>query len=223
MLKLRHYWLQFKGRCLSYPIAYFSKYCIRLILKTCRIEVKGLEEFRIAASKEGCLLMLWHNRLSLVAEIFNTHAPQFIYSAFVSKSRDGEIIALLAESYKAGRAIRVAHNAKHQALKMVINKLKQDKEIVLFTPDGPKGPCYKIKPGIALAAQQAKAPIIPFTWSANTFWQLKTWDQFRLPKPFSTISVSLGTPLYIDNTLSLDQVSEELEKSLHDLESVQSL
>lgn len=213
-MNFRHYWLQFKGRCLSYPIAYFSKYCLRIILKTCRVEIEGLEEFVSTAKKEKCILMLWHNRLAVVAEVLNSHAPQFTYAAFISQSRDGEVLAILARSYKAGRTIRIAHNGKREALNTLIESLNTKREIILYTPDGPKGPAFKVKPGIIVAAKETQANIIPFSWSSTQFWSLKTWDKLMLPKPFSTIKVSFGKPMQVDPTASPEALKEELESSL---------
>ncbi len=218
MKKLRHYWLKFKRDGLAYPIAFLGKYCIKAILWTCKIEITGLKPFVEIAETRSCILMLWHNRLSIVAEVLNTHAPQFLYAAFISKSRDGEPLAHLANSYKIGRAIRVSHHAKYQALKLVINNLKTIKEVILFTPDGPRGPVYKVKPGIALAARETEAPIIPWTWITDRSWKLKTWDGFLLPKPFSRIKVIFGTPVYLtDKTVSVEALTNQLETSLSTL------
>jgi lysophospholipid acyltransferase (LPLAT)-like uncharacterized protein len=178
------------------------------------VRITGLEQFIQTVSEKRCIVMLWHNRLAVIAEILNKHAPQFIYAAFISKSRDGEPLALIANSYRAGRAIRVPHQAKHQALKIVIETLKRKKQVILFTPDGPRGPRYKIKPGIILAAKEAEAVIIPFTWTADRFWTLKTWDQFRLPRPFSTLSVSFGQPWEMHVGGTIDEAIGSLEESI---------
>lgn len=158
--------------------------------------------------------MLWHNRLAIIAEVLNKHAPHFIYSAFISKSRDGEPLALLANSYKAGRAIRVSHNAKHQGLKMVIESLKTKEDIIVFTPDGPRGPRYKMKPGIVLAARESNAAIIPFSWSAKSYWTLKTWDKFMLPKPFTTLTITFGSPIMIDQNVEVEKAVAALELAM---------
>ena len=139
--------------------------------------------------------MLWHNRLALVAEALTAKANDFTYNAFISNSRDGEPLALFAKSYPNGNIIRVHHQARHQALREMIACLQQKREIILITPDGPRGPRYKIKPGITLAAKQAQAWIVPFTWEADSFWELNTWDKFRIPKPFTTIVFKWGRPL----------------------------
>ena len=154
-----------------------------------------MDRFVKLASQEKCILMLWHNRLAIVAEVLHKHAPQFIYTALISNSRDGDPLAIMAHSYKSGKSIRVPHNARHKALKRVIESLKKSHEVIVITPDGPRGPHYKVKPGTALAAKEASATIIPFTWSSDRFWELKTWDKMRLPKPFSSIKVVLGEPI----------------------------
>jgi lysophospholipid acyltransferase (LPLAT)-like uncharacterized protein len=217
---LRNNWRKLKRNLLSYSYAYLGKYILRALLWSCKINVEGIERFIDLASREKCILMLWHNRLALVSEILNRHAPQFIYTALISKSRDGDPLAVLAQSYKSGKAIRVPHNARHQALKKVINNLKKNREIIVITPDGPRGPCYNVKPGIALAAKEAKATIIPFTWKADRYWELNTWDNLMLPKPFSNIHVVLGEPIKIEDDSSfggIEYLTKRLQQSLQSL------
>lgn len=210
-------WYKLKKLFLSAPIAYGAKYALRLLLWTCRFKVVGLDNFVEIAVQKPCILALWHNRLGIVAEFFNRHAPQFIYVAFVSKSRDGEALARLATSYSAGRVIRVPHHARHQALKEAIGHLNSGREIILFTPDGPRGPACQVKPGVIKAAQSSGAPIIPFGWHAKRFWQFKTWDQFQLPKPFTTITVTLGDALYFSKEGSIAEFQDELKAGLDKL------
>lgn len=181
-----------KRKLFAFIIAYIGKYGLRLILATCKIEIKGFEYFKETISSKKSILMLWHNRLSIVSEILYRLDKKTIFSAFVSKSRDGDPLAKLASSYKTGKSIRVAHNQRHQALKAVIDALKTGKEVVIMTPDGPRGPRYEVKPGILIAAKEADATIIPFTWISNKFWQLNSWDKLLFPKPFSTLIVTFG-------------------------------
>jgi lysophospholipid acyltransferase (LPLAT)-like uncharacterized protein len=178
-------------------LAYSVKIMIRLILRTCRCEVHGLSNFVETATNSPCILMLWHDRLLLVAEILNRFAPQFIYTAFISNSRDGQPLSLMALSYKAGRVLRVPHNARPKALKEMIVHLRNRGEVILITPDGPRGPRYILKPGVVIAARESSAKVIPFSWESESYWQLNTWDQLRIPKPFSKIKISFGDPLVV--------------------------
>ncbi|HEV8052019.1 MAG TPA: DUF374 domain-containing protein [Parachlamydiaceae bacterium] len=205
---LKKSWLHVKRRWLPYLLAYSAKIVIRAVVKTCRIQIKGLQTFIETAEKQPCILMLWHNKLVLVSEILNSHASQFIYTAFISKSRDGDPLAILAESYSIGRVLRVPHNARHLALNQLIDSLKNKGEIIVITPDGPRGPPLVVKPGIILAARESEASVIPFSWQAKHFWQLKTWDRMKIPKPFTTIDVVFGKPVNVPKEAGIGYENE---------------
>lgn len=196
-------------------LAITSKFVIRSILSTCKFEIAGFDQFNAAAKEKKCILMVWHNRLALVAEILNRYAPQNGYAAVVSNSRDAEPLALLASSYK-GKTIRVSHDARYQALRRMMNHLKQKSDVIIITPDGPRGPRYEVKPGIAVAAKQSKAHIFPMAWSATKFWQLGTWDKMILPKPFSKITVTIGEPVQVNDESDLPSATSFLEGILRE-------
>lgn len=187
----------FKDSWLPYIVAYSAKIAVRLLLRTCRFEIHGLDNFLATAATSSCIVMFWHNRLVIVAEILIRFAPQFIYTAVISNSRDGKPLSLMALSYNAGRVLRVPHNARRRALSQIIHHLKDRREVVLITPDGPRGPCYVLKPGVVVAARESAAKVIPFSWESNRSWQLNTWDKMIIPKPFSTIKVVFGDSLAV--------------------------
>ena len=155
----------------------------------------------------------------LVAPVFLHYAPKFTYTAFISQSRDGEPLALFTNSFKNGRTIRVRHNAKHEALKAMIDRLKNSQEVLLVTPDGPRGPRYQVKPGVAMAAQETSAQVFPFSWSADRFWQLNSWDKMIFPKPFAKIHAKIGEPIQVLNESSVDEQSRLFEAALLDADS----
>lgn len=205
---------QWKRRWLPFIIAYGGKIVIRLLLKTCRIEIDGLDHLASASKAGPCILMLWHSRLVIVSEILNKYTKGIIFRAFISKSRDGEPLAILAESYSKGRVLRVPHNSRHVALSQMIDTLQKSGEVVMITPDGPKGPKETIKPGVVVAARQAKALVVPFSWSSEDFWQLNTWDRMKIPKPFTTIRVIFGPSINLST-----QKESDLEKDTDKLTS----
>lgn len=211
---IKHYWYQFKKRVLPYPFAFIGKYGMKAILLTCKVQVNGLEQFIEIASRENCILMVWHNRMAMIAEFFCKFAPHLSFAGFISKSRDGEPISRLVESYQGGSSIRVSHHLRHKALQTMIARLKLGKEVIVITPDGPRGPRYKVKPGIIMAAKEAEANVIPFTWEAERYWEMKTWDGFRLPKPFSTITISLGNPVKVGREQSDEDAARLLESMM---------
>lgn len=209
------YFKQLLYKILPFMVATVGQGMIRLILLTCRWEVKGLERFKNLASKEKCILMLWHNRLAITAPILYKFAPHFIYAALVSNSKDGKLISAVIHSYKAGRTIHVAHNARYQALQELIRYIKEKNEIIIITPDGPRGPRYQLKPGVAIAALETGAHVVPFTWKADRCWELRTWDRLKVPKPFAKINVSFEEPVYFkQNAVDLKEAQATLQASL---------
>jgi lysophospholipid acyltransferase (LPLAT)-like uncharacterized protein len=214
-------WLKIKRYLLPYPMAYCYKALMKLILITCKWQIDGLDNFVHIASKGKCILVLWHNRVAILPDFLDSRTPQFNYAALISNSRDGAPLAILTNSYKGGNALRVSHHLRHEALKSAIQKLKSSKDIVIFTPDGPRGQRYRIKHGIVHAAKEVGANVVPFTWESKSYWQLKTWDQFRIPKPFTTIKVTFGNPISsgLDKINSLEKGAEEIEKALFALSS----
>ena len=84
-------------------------------------------------------------------------------------------------------------------------------------PDGPRGPCYQVQPGIVAVAKKTGAPILPVTFSAQWQKKLTSWDAFMVPLPFSRVVVVYGEPIYVPASASssiLDAKRQELEASL---------
>lgn len=202
---IKETWLRFKRFVLPYPAAYLIKYVLKFLFWTCRFEFTGLERFVEHARHNRCILSLWHNRLAIVPEVLSQYTHGLTFTAVISKSRDGEPLAVMVNSYKKGRTIRVAHNDRHGALRTLIAHLKDRLGVVVITPDGPRGPRYILKAGIAAAARSSGASVVPFSWAASQFWQLRTWDGFMLPKPFSTIQVAFGEPLQLPLGASMEE------------------
>jgi len=90
-----------------------------------------------------------------------------------------------------------------------------------FTIDGPKGPRYVAKMGAVLLAKKTGNPILPFTITANRFWEAKkSWDKSQVPKPFARAHALIAPPIYVpadaDEAL-LNAKRDELQDSLDEL------
>ena len=73
-----------------------------------------------------------------------------------------------------------------------------------------------MKPGIAIAALETKAHVVPFSWEAKNYWELKTWDRLRIPKPFTSIHVTFAPPICFEGPLppSLEEAKALLKQAL---------
>lgn len=206
--------LKFRQKWLPYLVGKISLLLLKILASTCRFKVHNLDSFLKAVALHRSIVIFWHNRLTMVAEILHRFTPELSYVVVISQSRDGEIIATLTESYERGRVLRVPHNARAEAFKKMTAHLKYGKDILLLTPDGPRGPQYVVKPGVVEAAKETGASIIPMSWKASSFWQFKTWDKLLLPKPFSTIEVNFGEAIIPSVEKSQSVVCERLTEAL---------
>ena len=59
-----------------------------------------------------------------------------------------------------------------------------------ITNDGPLGPPKQAKEGTLRLALKHNASIIGMSGASSKSWTLNTWDQLKLPKPFSVIYIS---------------------------------
>jgi lysophospholipid acyltransferase (LPLAT)-like uncharacterized protein len=187
---------------------------LRGILMTYRVEIRNLETLHQLSQKGPCILACWHNRLALFAYAVSRWAKEIPFSAVISKSNDGEILAAVIKSMPNLQAIRVPHDARHKALRQIIQTLKEENRVLLVTPDGPKGPRYRSKPGAVVAAEAANATLITASWSATSFWQLGSWDRMVLPMPFSHIVLAISDPVDLGPEGSLKDRRERLDAAL---------
>lgn len=197
----------------------FLKSLAHLMLATCKKNIIGAEAFLAAAKKEKLIVTLWHNRIFVSPYFFGYLDQSINYTLFVSESRDGAWLSILANSYKNGFTLPVPKDNKFNPLRKFISVIKPNM-VGAITPDGPRGPRYKIKPGLIIATHKANAKIVPFTWTASRFWRLNTWDKMIIPKPFSTLTITLGNPLELPSKeeMSYSEQAQLLERTLQEFD-----
>ena len=118
----------------------------------------------------------------------------------ISPSVDGEIGAMIVRRM-GGEVIRgSSSHTGARALRDYYQALSRDQVSPAITPDGPKGPPWKCKPGAVLLSQLSQRPIIPMAYCASRAWKIQ-WDRFVIPKPFARIAVAIGEPLYVKKGL----------------------
>jgi lysophospholipid acyltransferase (LPLAT)-like uncharacterized protein len=134
----------------------------------------------------------WHQTMLTCAHRFRNKGIAIL----ISRSFDGELIARTVEllgfiavrgsSSRGGvpalKQMADAYNAKHRCA---------------FTADGPRGPARVAKAGPVQLAQLCSATWIGcYHAHPSRAWYLKSWDQFMIPKPFST--VTFGWPRHAE-------------------------
>lgn len=157
------------------------------------------------------IFAFWHNRLALAPFIFSNHKD--IY-ALVSPHSDGKIISniLIKMGYKIIEGS--THRNPLLATRKIISALARESNIAI-TPDGPKGPKYKVNSNIIGIAKIAKAKIIPLSFEIKHNILFNSWDSFIFPLPFSKGTISIGEEMFLGENDEL--MMNELEKRLNQL------
>ncbi len=96
------------------------------------------------------------------------------------------------------KAVRGSSSRHGTSAMLAAIRAASDRNIdLVITPDGPRGPRYKIRPGLIRLAQATERPIVAVTYQLKWKYQLKSWDRFHLPLPFSTCRLITAEPIFV--------------------------
>jgi lysophospholipid acyltransferase (LPLAT)-like uncharacterized protein len=192
---------------------------IRLWLRTCRVRsIMGSEHLKEALAKAPSLIpCYWHQHQLFCAKyLLEQRAQGLNVGWLISPSVDGELGAIMVRRL-GGHVIRGSStHTGARALRDYYQALVQQGVSPIVTPDGPRGPRFKFKPGAILLAQMSGRPMLPMAYAASRAWLIK-WDKFVIPVPFSRLSLAVGPPRYVSRVLDargLETLQVEMESEL---------
>ena len=156
-----------------------------VVEKTCKWTIHDkhvLESLR--KSKEPVLICIWHG-IFIFPFIYLKKMSSNIH-VVSSSHRDSQVLARVLKHHGFRLIKGSSSQGGVRVMKNIITLFKKSDSMVVVTNDGPKGPPRVAKPGSLSLANKLNAKIIFISGKSSSFWNLKTWDQFVLPKPFST-------------------------------------
>lgn len=169
------------------PIVYLF---LILLRATLRIEHVNREKIQEAWGKgENVIACFWHGRLLLMPFA----ARRVKAKVLISRHRDGEFIARVIRFFGLGTIRGSYRKGGVSALREILKAAKEGWTIVI-TPDGPKGPRYKIKEGLVEAAKLTQMPIFPVTYGARKKKRFDPGTSLSCPTLFRRLSLSGETP-----------------------------
>jgi lysophospholipid acyltransferase (LPLAT)-like uncharacterized protein len=169
------------------------KWTLILLACTCRVRWYNRENIdQLTQGNESCLISFWHENVLIIPWIMRNRG----FAAMISDSRDGEYIARTALAF-GNKVIRGSSSrGSTRATRSALRWLKQGNPLGI-TPDGPRGPAHQLQTGVLWLSALANCPIVPLHIEVNRQWRARSWDGQKLPRPFSTIHVSIGEPIQI--------------------------
>jgi lysophospholipid acyltransferase (LPLAT)-like uncharacterized protein len=189
---------------------------IRIIGRTTRFEVEGWEHWEAATRASSIpIYTFWHNRVFLATYFWRRRR----IVVMTSQSFDGEYIARFIQRFGYGAARGSSTRGGVGAVVEMIRLMRAGCPAG-FTIDGPKGPRYVAKMGAVLLAKKTGNPVLPFTITPARFWEIKSWDAFQIPKPFTRARLAIAPPIYVPadaDEETLNNKRDELQHALDDL------
>jgi hypothetical protein len=187
------------------------------LCRTFRWKVEGAHHWDdVVRSGRRPILALWHGRI--LASLYYFRRRDVV--VITSQNFDGEWIARILARFGYGTARGSTSRGGSRALVQLRRELAAGRPAA-FTVDGPRGPARVAQPGAVWLAGATGNPLLPFHVEASRCWTAKSWDRTQVPKPFSTVALTIGEPIDVPGTdagtIELKRV--ELERALAALES----
>ena len=178
---------------------------------TLRYKITGLEQMTVKYKGRPVIYALWHNRIFAIPYCKPVLSPDREVCILTSASKDGAILETAVKNFGIS-SVRGSSSRRGAAALVALRKKLKAGDTVTITPDGPKGPCYKLQPGVVKLAQASGTPIVCLSIEFSNCWRIKSWDRFCIPKPFSKVLIHLEDGIEIPKDLSDDDFEAERKK-----------
>jgi len=201
---------------ISAIVPLLAYWVIRLLSWNIRIErINGQVQDDYLRKGKPFIIAFWHGRLLMIPNAYRGKRA----AALISLHQDGELISRTME-YFGFRSIRGSTTRGGFSAMREMLKASEEGYVIGITPDGPKGPRYRVQTGIIELAKRTGMAIIPVTFNASRKKIFRSWDRFLLPYPFSQGIFIWGEPLHVPRQMD-DNVFEKkrllLERRLREI------
>jgi lysophospholipid acyltransferase (LPLAT)-like uncharacterized protein len=190
-------------------LGFLAALFVRLLVRTYRAVLLGVQPGRLP---HPCIYAFLHGRQAPLHRF-----PRPRTAAAASRSPDGRLQAQVLRGFGFDVIHGSSSRGGTEVLAGGLRHLDAGRDLALAV-DGPHGPRGVVKPGVVWLAARSGAPIVPLAAAARRAWTFpRSWDGFRLPKPFARVALVAGEPIRISDDASpaaLDAVREELEIAL---------
>lgn len=190
----------------------------RVLSLTGRFHIEGRRHLEDARRTGRPLLWsFWHGQAMPFVSFGLRYLDPSQFTAIMVGDERGDALGAFSRQM-GGRTVGVdmAGNpfAAGRAVLRVIQAMQQGSQSVI-APDGPDGPPFVPKSGVAFLARKAKATLLPVgAWTRHAV-QLRRWDRYLLPFPFARYNVVFGPPRIVERNDDQDQLLRHIGEELH--------
>jgi lysophospholipid acyltransferase (LPLAT)-like uncharacterized protein len=189
---------------------------VRALYSTLRVTVRReVEVEALRREHGGVILVTWHGRSLIPVARCRGRG----YFGLVSLSRDGDLLAEFIRRL-GWRALRGSSGRRGvRGARAAMEALRTRGSMLAVTPDGPRGPARKAQPGAVFLAQKSGKPLVPVGIGAGRAWNVRSWDRFLIPKPFSRVVWLYGGPIFVGPEDDVGATCLKVEAAINTLEA----
>jgi lysophospholipid acyltransferase (LPLAT)-like uncharacterized protein len=201
---------------LQRAVAWLVWALIRTCTATLRFRIQDRSGLFDGSNPGPIIFCVWHNRLATCLSGYYAYARKrnrtLGMAAIVSASKDGGFLTAILERFGVQPVRGSSSRRGRQAMLELITWAEQGYDLAI-TPDGPRGPRYKIQQGVMTLAQLTGRPILPAAYNLAWKISIKSWDKFQVPIPFSLCEVIVERPVRVPREAK-DEEREMLRRGL---------
>lgn len=146
------------------------------------------------------ILLFWHEHIL---------GPLFIrrnsdVTMLLSQHGDANII----EQFARLLGMRCVRGSSSRGGATAIKRLlgERSRNIIAFTPDGPRGPRRTMAVGPIYLASRTRLPILLAGIGYDRPWRAQSWDRFAIPRPFSRGRIIFSQLLQVPEKIKKDDL-----------------
>lgn len=181
---------------------------INVLCKSMRISFVNKNAVdRLEQDGQKYILAFWHGTM-LLPWYLNRDKK---FAALISKSKDGDLLNKLLKRWNYNVIRGSSSTGGEVALGIMVDFAKNNNSIAI-TPDGPRGPAFKLKAGAVVTAKKSGLPLVLVGVGYKNKKLLKSWDSFQVPIFFTKASAVYSEPIYVKSNLNYDETSRVIKK-----------
>jgi lysophospholipid acyltransferase (LPLAT)-like uncharacterized protein len=161
---------------------------------------------------ERTIYLIWHESIILGALY-----PAPLHT-LISQHADGELIARVCKYLGIGVIRGSATRGGAAALLGLLRRTGANH--IVLTPDGPRGPRRRVKPGPVALASMTGMPIVPVGIGCTAVWRTQSWDQHMIPRPGAKAYYVFGPEFRAPEGLdrdSIDAICRKIDATMESL------
>ena len=196
---------------------------IRLVERTGRWELRcHPDAAALIRARRPFIGAFWHGRMLMVCPAWRAVLAELGVSdalqpcVISSDHRDGRLMARATARFGVRTVFGSTKRGAIGLVRAALEVIRHGK-IAVVTPDGPRGPRMRAKPGIVRLARATGVPVVPVAFAASNQRLLGSWDRFALPLPFARGVLAIGAPIEIAGIEDPERARALVEHDLTEL------